>query len=57
MYLCLCSPITETELKELIENNPYLTLDDLKDQGITNSCESCLDSIQQFLNERKTCPN
>lgn len=53
MYVCLCSPITDSELEELLKTNPDLTIDDLKEQGVADNCASCLNEIECILNNRK----
>lgn len=53
MYLCICSPFTEEDLENLIRDNPLITINDLKQQGISDTCETCLEEVACFLTQKK----
>lgn len=58
MYICICNATTETDLKQLIKDNPNLSLDDLREMDIANNCSRCLNEVNIILCEDNTkCQN
>lgn len=49
MYICLCNAMTEEDLKKMVEENPNLTMDDLRAQGIADNCYKCSFETEKLL--------
>lgn len=49
MYVCICNAVTEEEIKEMIKENPNLSIDDLRDMGIANNCFKCAFETEELL--------
>lgn len=51
MYVCLCSDLTEDEIRLEIRNG-HNTVEALKDKtNVATGCESCLGYVRKLLNE------
>lgn len=50
MYICICTPTTDKQIKEAIASGAN-TLDALKmELGVCCNCRSCQQSIEEILN-------
>lgn len=49
MYVCICNAVTEEEIKEMVKENPNLTMDALRDIGVANSCFKCAFETEELL--------
>lgn len=53
MYICICNGITDTYLKQIIEENPNITFDNIQEMGIADNCYKCVVQVKDFLIEEK----
>ena len=49
MYVCICNAVTEEEIKEMVKENPNLTMDDLRSMGIADNCFKCAFETEELL--------
>lgn len=52
-YICICNAVKESELIEIIKNNPSISIKDLQRINIGNCCKKCLIETKQILNKSK----
>lgn len=54
MYVCLCNCVEDEELKDLIEERPNHTDEEIMNLlGITRGCGVCKDLCRQIIKETK----
>lgn len=51
MYICVCNDITESKLKEIINENEIVSMPELYSNGVCDNCSSCFDSALEILKE------
>lgn len=49
MYICCCCGTTESELKEILKNNPDITIDELMKMEIGDCCNTCHETIEEVI--------
>ena len=53
MYICICNQVTETQLRDQIENG-YETVRELRESlGVTNQCGKCANCVKTCIKEHK----
>lgn len=49
MYICCCSGTTETELKQILKENPNISISELMKKEIGDCCHTCHETIEEII--------
>jgi bacterioferritin-associated ferredoxin len=49
MYVCCCCGTTETTLKNILKENPNISIDELIKMEIGDCCETCHETIKDMI--------
>lgn len=53
MYVCLCNGVTDSHIKEAVQQGCHRMRDLRRELGVTNQCGKCASHALEVLNEAK----
>lgn len=53
MYICICSSFTDSELKHIVNDDPEISMDDLRYLDVAVRCNKCSETVETMLNDFK----
>lgn len=51
MYVCICNEVTDKQIKEIIKNEPEVTVKSLQAFNVCTQCFKCAKSIKEMIDE------